>query len=59
MSASVQWVAIRQTEAPLPAACRMSSVMPRPGSIRKAILACLAVATAVAIRSWSGTGLKP
>ncbi len=59
MSASVQWVAIRQTEAPLSAARRMSSVVPSPGSIRKAILACLAVATAVAMRSWSGTALKP
>jgi hypothetical protein len=59
MSASVQWVAIRQMAAPLPAAWRMSSAVPRPGSIRKAILACLAVATAVAIRSWSGTALKP
>ena len=59
MSASVQWVAIRQTEAPLSDAWRMSSVVPRPGSIRKAILACFAVATAVAMRSWSGTALKP
>ena len=59
MSASVQCVAIRQTLAPLPAACRMSSVMPTPGSMRKAILARLAALTAVPIRSCSGVRLKP
>ena len=38
-SASVQWVAIRQIDPPLPWASLMSSLVPTPGSIRKAILA--------------------
>ena len=59
MSASVQWVAIRQTDAPLSAAAWMSSARPTPGSMRNAIFARLAEATAVLIRSCSGVRLKP
>ena len=43
MSASVQCVAIRQIEPPLSCAIKMSSLVPTPGSIRKAILAFFAV----------------
>ena len=38
VSASVQWVAIRQISPPLSWAARMSSLVPTPGSIRNAIL---------------------
>ena len=59
MSASVQWVAIRQIAPPLSWAARMSSLVPTPGSIRKAILARLAVSAAILISSCSGVRLKP
>ena len=50
-SASVQCVAIRQIDPPLSWAIRMSSMMPTPGSIKKAILAFLAVSAATLISS--------
>src|SRR4051812_4976595 len=59
MSASVQWVAIRQIDAPLSRATRMSSFTPTPGNIRKAILASRAVSAATVISSCSGVLLKP
>ena len=40
-SASVQWVAIRATEAPASLALRRSSIVPMPGTSRIAILACV------------------
>jgi hypothetical protein len=58
-SASVQWVAIRQIDAPLSAAMPMSSLTPTPGSIRNAILARLAVLAASVISSCSGVLEKP
>ena len=58
-SASVQWVAIRQIEPPLFCASLMSSLVPTPGSIRKAILASLAVSAASLISSCSGVLENP
>jgi hypothetical protein len=55
----VQWVAIRQIDAPLSWATMMSSLIPRPGSIRKAIFAFFAVSTAMEMSSCSGTLEKP
>ena len=59
VSASVQCVAIRQIWPPLSCAARMSSLVPTPGSIRKAILARLAVSAAILISSCSGVLEKP
>ncbi len=59
VSASVQCVAIRQISAPLPWAERMSSFVPTPGSIRKAMRARVAVSAASLIRSCSGVAEKP
>jgi hypothetical protein len=59
VSASVQWVAIRQIEPPLPWASRMSSLVPTPGSIRNAIFARFAVSAAILISSCSGVLLNP
>jgi hypothetical protein len=59
VSASVQWVAIRQIWPPLSWAARMSSLVPTPGSIRNAILACFAVSAAILISSCSGVLEKP
>ena len=58
-SASVQWVAIRQIDPPLFCASLMSYLVPTPGSIRKAILASLAVSAATLINSCSGVFEKP
>ncbi len=58
-SASVQCVAMRQIEPPLSWAARMSSLTPTPGSIRKAILARLAVSAAILISSCSGVRENP
>ena len=58
-SASVQWVAMRQIEPPLPCAMRMSSFVPTPGSIRKAILAVFAVSAAMVMSSCSGVFENP
>ena len=58
-SASVQCVAIRQIEPPLFCASLMSSLMPTPGSIRKAILASFAVSAASLINSCSGVLENP
>ena len=59
VSASVQCVAIRQMDPPLSWASRMSSLVPTPGSIRNAILACFAVSAAILISSCSGVCEKP
>ncbi len=59
VSASVQWVAIRQISPPLSWAARMSSLVPTPGSIRKAIRAVFAVSAAILISSCSGVFEKP
>jgi hypothetical protein len=55
-SASVQWVAIRATEAPSCAFLRWCTV-PRPGSMRMAILAWRASSTA-ALMSWNSSTLE-
>ena len=59
VSASVQCVAIRQISPPLSWAARMSSLVPTPGSIRKAIRAVFAVSAAILISSCSGVFEKP
>ena len=58
-SASVQWVAMRMTDTPKSAAAEMSSLVPRPGSIRAAILARVAVATAAFMRTRSSVWENP
>ncbi len=58
-SASVQWVAMRQICPPLSWAARMSSFVPTPGSMRKAIFARRAVCAAMRMSSCSGVREKP
>ena len=58
-SASVQCVAMRQIDPPFCCASLMSSLVPRPGSIRKAILDSLAVSAASLMSSCSGVLEKP
>ena len=53
-SASVQWVAMRATEAPASRARRRSSIVPMPGTSRIAILAC-AASCAAALISWTSS----
>ena len=59
MSASVQWVAMRATEAPRSAMARRSSAVPMPGISRQAIFAVFAAATAAEISSMSLVPEKP
>ena len=58
-SASVQWVAMRATEAPAAWAFFSSCTVPRPGSMRMAILAWVASSTAAAMSCISSTLEKP
>ena len=58
-SASVQWVAIRATEAPASRALRRSSMVPMPGTSRTAILASVASSAAARTRVMSSTFEKP
>ncbi len=58
-SASVQWVAMRATEAPAAWAFFSSCTVPRPGSMRTAILAWVASSTAAAMSFISSTLEKP
>ena len=58
-SASVQCVAIRQIEPPFCWASLMSSLVPRPGNIRNAILDSFAVSAASLISSCSGVLENP
>ncbi|SHT64247.1 Uncharacterised protein [Mycobacteroides abscessus subsp. abscessus] len=50
---------MRQIDPPLPCASMMSSLVPTPGSIRKAILAFVAVWAASLISSCSGVFENP
>ena len=58
-SASVQWVAIRATDAPASRASRRSSTVPTPGSSSTAIRAARASSTAARISEISSTSEKP
>jgi hypothetical protein len=58
-SASVQWVAIRATEAPASRALRRSSIVPMPGTSSTAIIACVASSAAARTRVMSSTLEKP
>ena len=58
-SASVQWVAIRATDAPASRASRRSSTVPTPGSSSTAIRAARASSTAALISEISSTSEKP
>ena len=58
-SASVQWVAIRATDAPASRACFRSSTVPRPGSSSTAIFAARASCTAAATSLMSSVAEKP
>ena len=58
-SASVQWVAIRATDAPASRACLRSSTVPTPGSSSTAIFAEAASVAAARTRSMSLVAENP